>query len=95
MVYWVEFGNGVRERAYDSLTKTRKHVRDYMDFKKAVDRTIPYAVIYESKNAETPVGIIETKKNGFAWVRNGKSSYLGKDGVVRKAKDGQWHPFGL
>lgn len=94
MVYWVEFGNGVRERASESLTDTRKYVRNYLDFKKAVGKTIPFAVIYESKFSERPVGMIETKKNGFAWVKNGKSSYLSKDGTVKRtSKD--WHPFGL
>lgn len=105
MAYWIQYG-GIRERAYDSLTKTRKSVIAYMELKHGMPQAKQYdwIAIYDSKNSESPVGIVEMKIkgstiSGFIWSHNGTISILNKDGTLRtrynRNKGSKWLPFGL
>lgn len=72
MVYWVEFGNGFRERGYDTIVKTRRYAKDILE-----NTSWTHADIYASKDAMVMEGVISRYGKGFKYFsKKSKRWYL-------------------
>lgn len=80
MVYWIEFGNGFRERGKDSLVKTRRYAVSVLEG----NRGLPYAYIFPSKDSMTMEGVISTH-DGLVWFSKKSRKWydVRKDGTLR------------
>lgn len=80
MVYWIEFGDGFRERGYDSLPATRRYIMKIL--KEGV------AKIYTSKNSSDPIEtIVKNIPTGifYTWSSRSGSKPILNNGALKQA----------